>query len=158
MIDRQGMTKIIATLDAFVAEDNLYTLTPSEHYGFIGVMQVLVALVVLCCSVVVSPLPSQWWAYGLPNVLVLVFTIMVPWPCRVYHAPAPANASLTRGDDPRIMAALASAIVSIVLARLEAHAYVAITDADRHSAVNAVARVLLEVSAGLVDPMYEEGD
>jgi hypothetical protein len=158
MIDRKGMKRTIATLEAMVAEDNLYTVTPSEHYWFIGIMQSLVALLVLFYSVVASPLPAQWWAYVLPNVLVLVLTIVAPWPLRVGRAAAPADASLTRGDDPRIMAALASAIVSIVLARLEAHAYVAITDADRQSAVNAVARVLLEVSAGLVDPTYEEGD
>jgi len=160
VIDRKGMKRTIATLEALAAEENGLALTRSEYYWFMGIMQVLVALVVLCCTVVVSPLPSQWWAYVLPNGLALVLSLVLAWPCRVVRAPAPAPAdvSLTRGDDPRIMNALATAIVSIVLARLEAHAYVAITDADRQSAINAVARVLLEVSAGLVDPIYEEGD
>jgi hypothetical protein len=158
MIDRKGMKRTIATLEALAADENGLALTRSEYYWFFGIMQVLVALFVLFCTVVVSPLPAQWWAYVLPNGLVLVVSLVLSGPCRVGRAAAPAAASLTRGEDPRIMAALASAIVSIVLARLEAHAYVAITDGDRQSAVNAVARVLLEVSAGLVDPIYEEGD
>jgi hypothetical protein len=54
--------------------------------------------------------------------------------------------------------ALATAIVAAVLARLDAHTFAAIPETDTQSAVNAVAQLLREESAALVEPLDEEGD
>ena len=83
MIDPKEVAKIMATLDAMVAEEHPLALTRRDHCWLIGTMQALAALVTLCCVGIASPESYPWWVYVLPNGLMLVLTIVLPLPFRV---------------------------------------------------------------------------
>jgi hypothetical protein len=91
VVDPQEVAKILATLDAMAAEEHrleehLLALTRREHYWLIGMMQAVAALVTLCSVVIAGPGSHAWWLYGIPNGVMLVVTIVLPWPFRVDRA------------------------------------------------------------------------